>query len=164
MINIPTRCGLQDSNGTFCRWGESGKKYYYTPGNRASMERARSKANAQGRAAHAHGYQGAESSDIQALVFDKDKFTRSSAKSWATSHGFTANTIRETENTYRIRQFPPENCKDSGGMTTLDEGVQGYVCITQTSKSSKEMIELLQLELNRIKNDVRLYVENREGD
>jgi hypothetical protein len=55
---MPGRCGQKDSKGTFCRWGGHGKKYYYTPGNKQSMARARKKAEAQGRAAHAHGYRG----------------------------------------------------------------------------------------------------------
>jgi len=57
---MPTKCGQKDSKGTFCRWGSSGKKYYYTPGDKASMERARKKANKQGAAAHASGYEGSE--------------------------------------------------------------------------------------------------------
>ena len=50
VIRIPTKCGQTDSKGTFCRWGGKGKKYYYTPGDKASMARARKKADKQGRA------------------------------------------------------------------------------------------------------------------
>jgi len=57
---MPTKCGLHDSKGYFCRWGGHGKKYYYTKGDKDSMERARKKADAQGQAAHASGYQGAK--------------------------------------------------------------------------------------------------------
>lgn len=46
---MPTRRGT-DSKGSFYRYGQSGKKYYYTPGNSTSRERAEKKANAQGRA------------------------------------------------------------------------------------------------------------------
>ena len=56
---MPTRCGLKDSKGYFCRWGGQGKKYYYKKGDKESMERARKKADAQGAAAHASGYEGA---------------------------------------------------------------------------------------------------------
>lgn len=38
------------------QWGDSGKKYTYTPGDEESRKRAKAKAEAQGRAAHAHGY------------------------------------------------------------------------------------------------------------
>jgi len=54
---MPTICS-KDSKGCFCRWGGSGKKYYYKCNDKAARERARKKANAQGAAAHAHGYKG----------------------------------------------------------------------------------------------------------
>ena len=54
---MPTDTG-KDIKGSFYRWGNHGKKYYYTPGNKASMAAAKKKANAQGRAAHAAGYKG----------------------------------------------------------------------------------------------------------
>jgi hypothetical protein len=38
------------------QWGSSGKVYTYTPGNKASRERAKAKAGKQGAAAHASGY------------------------------------------------------------------------------------------------------------
>jgi len=47
---MPTKCGLKDKKGYFCRWGNSGKKYYYDPSDKASKERARNKANKQGQA------------------------------------------------------------------------------------------------------------------
>ena len=56
---MPTKCGQKDSKGYFCRWGSKGKKYYYNPNDKASRERARKKADKQGAAAHASGYQGA---------------------------------------------------------------------------------------------------------
>ena len=40
------------------RWGNHGKKYYYTLGSESSRKRARAKAEKQGRAARAHGYRG----------------------------------------------------------------------------------------------------------
>lgn len=53
---MPTRTG-KDKKGCFARWG-SGKKYYFKCGNRQARKRAISKANIQGRAAHAGGYRG----------------------------------------------------------------------------------------------------------
>ena len=61
---MPTKCGQKDSKGYFCRWGSSGKKYYYTKGDKKSMERARKKADKQGAAAHASGYRGSDKSDL----------------------------------------------------------------------------------------------------
>lgn len=40
----------RDKDGTFYRWGKSGKKYYYTPNNKQSREQAKTKALRQGRA------------------------------------------------------------------------------------------------------------------
>lgn len=40
------------------KWGDSGACYTYTPGDESSMSRARSRAERQGRAARAGGYQG----------------------------------------------------------------------------------------------------------
>lgn len=42
--------------GPAMQWGEHGAKYPYTPGNPASRQRATQQAEAQGRAARAHGY------------------------------------------------------------------------------------------------------------
>lgn len=38
------------------QWGQRGHKYPYTPNNEASRRRAKAKAEAQERAAHANGY------------------------------------------------------------------------------------------------------------
>lgn len=60
-ITKPTRCS-KDSKGCYCQWGNQ-KKYYYKCGDEKAKERARRKADAQGRAAHANkyktGYKGA---------------------------------------------------------------------------------------------------------
>lgn len=48
----------KDSEGPYYQWGESGKKYRYESGNKQSRERARKKAERQGRAARASGYRG----------------------------------------------------------------------------------------------------------
>jgi hypothetical protein len=54
---MPVRRG-KDSKGPYFKWGQSGKKYHYTSGNKASMRRARAKAARQGRAVRASGYRG----------------------------------------------------------------------------------------------------------
>lgn len=48
---------------------------------------------------------------VQSLVFDKKKFSESSAKSWASSNGFSSSGVDETENSYRIRQKDPGRYK-----------------------------------------------------
>ena len=54
---MPTHTS-KDSKGCFAKWGGQGKKYYFTCGDAAARARAVKKANAQGQAAHAHGYTG----------------------------------------------------------------------------------------------------------
>lgn len=140
---MPTKCGKKDSKGTYCQWGSKGAHYYYTPGNKESMAKARKKADKQGAAAHASGYKGAldeimkENGEIQSIIFKKPLFTRKTAIKWAKSHDFRYNTSRETENTIRLRQFPPEKCRKAGGMKEIDEGIQVYICIKSEEKSDE---------------------------
>lgn len=54
---MPVRRG-EDSKGPYYQWGESGKKYRYTAGDKSSRERAKRKAERQGRAIRASGYRG----------------------------------------------------------------------------------------------------------
>lgn len=49
----------EDSTGPYYRWGDHGKKYYYTPNDKNSREKALAKAKLQERAAYANGYRGA---------------------------------------------------------------------------------------------------------
>lgn len=54
---MPVRRG-KDSKGTYYKWGDSGKKYYYETGNKKSREKAKEKARTQARAIYASGYRG----------------------------------------------------------------------------------------------------------
>jgi hypothetical protein len=54
---MPVKRG-KDSKGSYYQWGDSGKKYHYTAGDKSSREQAREKAARQGRAARASGYRG----------------------------------------------------------------------------------------------------------
>tara|TARA_R110001606_G_scaffold218784_1_gene366622 strand:- start:1475 stop:1666 length:192 start_codon:yes stop_codon:yes gene_type:complete len=40
----------------YYRWGDTGKKYKFTPGNAQSEANAKAKADAQGKAVHASGW------------------------------------------------------------------------------------------------------------
>lgn len=46
----------KDKDGTFYRWGEHGKKYYYIPNNVRSRDIAKEKAKRQGRAIKMHSH------------------------------------------------------------------------------------------------------------
>ncbi len=54
---MPVKIG-KDKKGCYCRWGSSGKKYYYRCGDEKSKKAAEKKAEKQGRAAYAGGYKG----------------------------------------------------------------------------------------------------------
>lgn len=125
------------------KWGNEGYCYTYTPNNEESRERAKDKAKEQGRAIQVN-----KSSDIQSLIFSKDKFTKLSAIEWAKSHGFKTYTTRETKSTIRVRQFPPSNCLRSGGIKELDDGVKAYICITSVKVNSK--LNKINYLLNRL--------------
>jgi hypothetical protein len=47
-------------------------------------------------------------SQVQSLVFSRDKFTTSSARRWAANHGFSAGYVDHKPNSLRIRQRSPE--------------------------------------------------------
>ncbi len=58
---MPVQQGYTTKNGKkvgYFRWGSSGKKYYYTPGNESARKRARKRAEKQAEAAYASGYKG----------------------------------------------------------------------------------------------------------
>lgn len=46
---MPVKRGT-DSKGAFYRYGSSGKKYYFKPGDKASMQRAKTRAGKQAQA------------------------------------------------------------------------------------------------------------------
>jgi hypothetical protein len=92
-------------------------------------------------------------SGIQSLRFDKKKFNRSQAVSWAKSHGFKSGDIEEMPNEWRLRQFDPKKCLRSGGMKDLDTGVRGYIC--PTASTIKSALEDLKQELEVIKKTLK---------
>ena len=58
---MPIQQGYEQRNGKrmgYYQWGESGKRYYYTPGNELGRKRARERAERQRAAAYASGYGG----------------------------------------------------------------------------------------------------------
>ena len=63
MINIPVHSCTKDGKPGY-QWGGQGKCYTYESGNESSRNRAKKKAEAQGRAAHASGYQGSSKKEL----------------------------------------------------------------------------------------------------
>ena len=85
-----------------------------------------------------------------------------------------AGTSRTTENTIRLRQFPPELCRKEGGMKELDKGVQAYICTTSkeksndnnTSKDNKEhsVPESTEINKNLIDKLKEAYEEDKKNE
>ena len=70
----------------------------------------------------------------QSLVFDRSQFTASSARSWATSHGFRAPKTDTGPTTIRIRQEPPSRfIKGTYRTISLDSGVQGTTAVPKAT-------------------------------
>ena len=75
-------------------------------------------------------------SEVQTLLFDKEKFTEEEAKKWASDHDFKSSKVDITENKIRLRQFDPAECeKDSFGTKDMTDGVQAVFCVRQPAKS-----------------------------
>lgn len=67
--------------------------------------------------------------EIQSLLFDRQKFSRSEAISWAADHGFKHGDVEETEEKWRLRQFDPDRCTPGTyGNRELTDGVQAIFC------------------------------------
>jgi len=74
-----------------------------------------------------------ENAKIQSLIFNKKKFTNTTALEWASDHGFKAVKVEPTKNTLRIRQFSPNKIKRGAECKTIQfggSGVQGVLCDT----------------------------------
>lgn len=76
---------------------------------------------------------------MQTLIFLKSKFTKEQAISWAKSHGKKHNSVRETSDSFRLRQRPPSDFDNSTYRTVkLTDGVSA---VLGKLKSSKAIIE-----------------------
>ena len=73
------------------------------------------------------------SSEVQTLLFDKEKFTEAEAKKWASDHDFKSNKVDVTENKIRLRQFDPDECDDDTyGTKEMADGVQAVYCVKKS--------------------------------
>jgi hypothetical protein len=80
------------------------------------------------------GEKAADSSEIQSLLFDKDKFTEAEATKWAGDHDFKHNKVDITDKKIRLRQFDPAECeKDTFGTKSLTDGVEAIFCVKSKS-------------------------------
>ncbi len=89
-----------------------------------------------------------EGFEIQTLIFDKAQFTLDEAIQWCQDHGFRADKVDETENTYRFRQFDPSECaKDSFRTWELTDGVQATGCSRQKTDAATQQLEVTSCKL-----------------
>jgi len=93
---------------------------------------------------------------IQSLVLSKEKFkTLASARKWVLDHEFKADKVDETEQSWRFRQFPPEQCIDGSFRTIpLEDGVSAVICRPKEASTDPEEQKLFPM------NDRRLTVQD----
>ena len=65
---------------------------------------------------------------LQTILFDKDKFSKLQAKSWAKSHGKKYGTVLQSKNYWRVRQKPSTSfIKNSIKTITFTDGIKATV-------------------------------------
>jgi len=75
------------------------------------------------------GFFGQDPTTIQTIILKKTNFNNTSAKKWASSHGFKNSKIDENDTSFRFRQFEPSACKNNSFRTiSLRTGVSAVVC------------------------------------
>jgi SPP1 gp7 family putative phage head morphogenesis protein len=104
----------------------------------------------------------------QTIIFDKDKgWTRSKAKKWAKDNGYWKGTIRDTEKQVRIRQFPPEQCKEGSEYIQEfgDSGVSAVVCNRKEgAKQNDGAIDIPEGEYRGLYSEIRSAYGNALDD
>lgn len=81
--------------------------------------------------------------DVQTLILSKEVFDSvEAARRWVREHDFSDASLDETEQSYRFRQFPPEQCRRNAlgnGQTfatiELDRGVQAVICRRRANRA-----------------------------
>lgn len=96
------------------------------------------------------------STKIQTLIFDKAKYSKGDARTWAYEHGFRHRNLDETENTYRIRQATPENFnKDSFRTIELKEGIKATIAKpTEMAKGGEVIDAKTQEQINKLEKAI----------
>jgi hypothetical protein len=69
-----------------------------------------------------------DGTQIQTLIFDKEKFTLDEARQWCDEHEFKSDGVDETESSYRFRQRDPDDFMDDSLRTIeIDDGIKAVV-------------------------------------
>jgi HK97 family phage prohead protease len=77
---------------------------------------------------------------VQSLIFSKEVFkTADSAKKWATDHGFNADKVDDTEDSFRLRQREPSEFDESTFRTIdITEGVKAVAGKIKTEQNAQD--------------------------
>jgi len=93
-----------------------------------------------------------EPTEVQSLIFSKEKFTREEAVAWAKEHDFSSSKVDEKEETFRLRQREPSEFKEDSFRTIdLTEGVQAIIGNLKENNSGhddEEFVKVSKVEAN----------------
>lgn len=97
----------------------------------------------------------ATSMEVQTIICAKSEFdTEEKAHAWVLDHGFKADKVDETDDSFRYRQFEPDMCqKDSYRAIDLDAGVKAGICRT-TKAIDNETIAISEKYLQRLSSEI----------
>jgi len=92
-----------------------------------------------------------QSTTVQTLIFDKEKFTKQQAIDWAEEHDFKSDGVDETEDSYRIRQRDPDEfIEDSFRTIELDDGIKAVIGKLKDDEGDSEMEEKILEAINNL--------------
>jgi Phage head maturation protease len=77
-----------------------------------------------------------KASAVQTVIFNKDNWTATEAQQWLSDHDFKSSDMDETENSFRFRQFPPDEC-DPDSYVTLTENLPTGVSLVVCDRAEK---------------------------
>jgi hypothetical protein len=89
-----------------------------------------------------------DSTTVQTLIFDKEKYSMEEAVEWAKEHDYKADKVDETDGFYRLRQRNPDDFDDDSFRTIdLEDGVQAVIGKLKNDISEDAMDEKTAQEL-----------------
>lgn len=93
----------------------------------------------------------AQSTTVQSLIFDKEKFTVETAKKWAEDHDFRSDLVDETEDSIRLRQRDPNDFEDDSFRTIeIDDGIKAVIGKLKEEKNM-DQLEKIAEDLKEVK-------------
>jgi hypothetical protein len=97
--------------------------------------------------------------EIQTLICSKDVFdTEEKAHAWILDHGFRADKVDDTDDSFRYRQIEPSECQEDSFRTIdIDKGVSAVICRTEKSicTCNEKIIPMLDEYAKRLSAAIR---------